>query len=107
MVAGSSSVSPIMEKLKEAYLTVNTNATIEIQTSDSTAGMTSAMDGTCDIGMASRALKESELAELSALEIALDGIAVIVNNVNPTQGLTTDQVKTIFTTDEMAWSALQ
>ncbi len=107
VVAGSSSVSPIMEKLKEAYLTVNTNATIEIQTSDSTAGMTSAMDGTCDIGMASRALKESELAELSALEIALDGIAVIVNNVNPTQGLTTDQVKTIFTTDEMAWSALQ
>lgn len=107
VVAGSSSVSPIMEKLKEAYLTLNPGAAIEIQTSDSTAGMTSAMDGTCDIGMASRSLKESELAKLTSLEIALDGIAVIVNNANPLNGLTSEEVKQVFTTDEMPWSQLQ
>ena len=104
VVAGSSSVSPIMEKLKEAYLAVNTNAEIEIQTSDSTSGMNGAIEGTCDIGMASRDLKESELAELTPTAIALDGIAVIVNNQNPIENLTSDSVKTIFTGEVTSWS---
>ncbi len=104
VVAGSSSVTPIMEKLKEAYLTVNPNAQIEIQQSDSSAGMTGAIDGTCDIGMASRSLKDSEKKSLNSLEIALDGIAVIVNNENPTDNLTKEQVKTIYTSEILKWS---
>ncbi len=107
VVAGSSSVTPVMEKLKEAYLKVNTAAEIEIQMSDSTTGMTSAMDGICDLGMASRELKESELAVLTPLVIANDGIAVIVNNNNPIEGLTSEQVKGIFTGEITSWSELQ
>ncbi|MCC8169535.1 MAG: extracellular solute-binding protein, partial [Oscillospiraceae bacterium] len=107
VVSGSSSVSPIMEKLKEAYLAVNTNASIEIQTSDSTSGMNGAMEGTCDIGMASRDLKDSELAELTPTEIALDGIAVIVNNANPINDITSDTVKSIFTGEIEAWSEVE
>ncbi len=107
VVAGSSSVTPIMEKLKEAYLTINPGATIEIQMSDSTAGMTAAMDGTCDIGMASRELKGSEKERLSATPIALDGIAVIVSTDNPTTALTSDQVRQIFTGELEGWSQLQ
>ena len=104
VVAGSSSISPVMEKLKEAYLKVNTSAEIEIQTSDSTTGMQNAIDGVCDIGMASRELKDSELdAGLTPTVIALDGIAVIVNNSNPTDEMTSDQVKSIFTGDALAW----
>ena len=77
VVAGSSSVTPVMEKLKEAYVAVNSGAEIEIQESDSTTGMTAAMDGTCDIGMASRELKDSETeGGLTAAVIAMDGIAV-------------------------------
>ena len=88
VVAGSSSVTPVMEKLKEAYVAVNSGAEIEIQESDSTTGMTAAMDGTCDIGMASRELKDSETeGGLTAAVIAMDGIAVIVNNDNPTADL--------------------
>ncbi|MCC8160817.1 MAG: substrate-binding domain-containing protein [Oscillospiraceae bacterium] len=104
VVAGSSSVSPIMEKLKEAYLEVNTNAEIELQTSDSTAGMTSAIEGTCDIGMASRDLKDSEKETLTATAIALDGIAIIVNPENPVENLTSDNIKDIFTGTVTAWS---
>lgn len=74
VVAGSSSVSPVMEKLKEAYLAVNTNADIEIQTSDSTTGVTSTQEGICDIGMASRDLKDTETG-VTATTIAQDGIA--------------------------------
>ena len=108
VVAGSSSVSPVMEKLKEAYLAVNPNAEIELQTSDSTTGMNSAMEGICDIGMASRALKDSELeAGLTATVIATDGIAVIVNNENPVTGLTTQQVKEIYTGVITDWSQIQ
>jgi len=107
VVAGSSSVTPVMEKLKEAYLKINTAAEIEIQMSDSTTGMTSAMDGICDLGMASRELKESELAVLTPLVIANDGIAVIVNNNNPIEGLTSEQVKGIFTGEITSWSELQ
>lgn len=104
VVAGSSSVSPVMEKLKEAYADANSNVEIEIQTSDSTTGMQNAIDGVCDIGMASRELKDSELdAGLTPTVIALDGIAVIVNNDNPTDEMTSDQVKSIFTGDALAW----
>jgi phosphate transport system substrate-binding protein len=104
VVAGSSSVSPVMEKLKEAYLAVNTNATIEIQTSDSTTGMTSAIDGICDIGMASRELKDSEIeAGLSNTVIAMDGIAVIVNNNNSMDELTSEQVKSIYIGESFTW----
>ncbi|MDD2569364.1 MAG: substrate-binding domain-containing protein, partial [Clostridia bacterium] len=78
VVAGSSSVTPVMEKLKEAYLAINPNAQIEVQQSDSSTGMSSAMEGICDIGMASRELKDSEKAELTATAIAMDGIAIIV-----------------------------
>ena len=106
VVAGSSSVTPIMEKLKEAYLKINSNATIEIQMSDSSAGITGAMDGTCDIGMASRELKESELEKLTATQIALDGIAVIVNHQNPATNFAKDQVKAIFTGELLTWSAI-
>ena len=105
-VAGSSSVSPVMEKLKEAYLKVNTNAEIELQTSDSTAGMTGAIEGTCDIGMASRELKDSESATLTATPIALDGIAVIVNPQNPTDDMSTEDIKDIFTGTKTMWSEI-
>ena len=106
VVAGSSSVSPVMEKLKEAYLKVNTNAEIELQTSDSTAGMTGAMEGTCDIGMASRELKDSESTTLTATPIALDGIAVIVNPQNPTDDMSTEDIKDIFTGTKTMWSEI-
>ncbi len=108
VVAGSSSVTPIMEKLKEAYLLVNPNAEIEIQQSDSTTGMKSVIDGVCDIGMASRALKDSETeAGVTGTTIAMDGIAVIVNNANPHDDLTLEQVKAIFTGETLTWEELQ
>lgn len=103
-VAGSSSVSPVMEKLAEAYQKVNTNAKVEIQTSDSSAGMQSAMGGTCDIGMASRDLKDEEKSALKVETIAKDGIAVIVNKANTCDDLTLDQVKSIYTGETTVWS---
>lgn len=104
VVAGSSSVSPIMEKLKEAYLAVNTGAEIEIQTSDSTTGVTSVIDGLCDIGMASRELKDTETAEgVKPTVIALDGIAVIVNNDSKVDELSSEQVKSIYTGEVLTW----
>ena len=103
VIAGSSSVSPVMEKLVEAYCALNTGATIEVQTSDSTTGMTSAMDGTCDIGMASRELKEEEAAALTAQAIAMDGIAVIVSNDNPVEDLSVEQIAAIFTGEVTNW----
>ena len=103
-VAGSSSVSPVMEKLAEAYQKVNTNAKVEIQTSDSSAGMQSAMGGTCDIGMASRDLKDEEKSALKVETIAKDGIAVIVNNANTCDDLTLDKVKSIYTGETTVWS---
>lgn len=108
VVAGSSSVTPVMEKLKEAYVKVNPNATIEIQQSDSTTGMTSAINGVCDIGMASRELKDSEKEKgLKATVIAMDGIAVIVNLNNHLQGLTVEQVKNIYTGAITDWSEIK
>ena len=106
VVGGSSSVSPLMEKLIEAYAAVNPNASIELQTSDSTTGMTSAIEGSYDIGMASRELKDEEAAELTGTVIATDGIAVVVNQNNPTDDLSADQVKSIYLGDVTTWDAL-
>ena len=104
VVGGSSSVSPVMEKLIEAYAKVNPEAEIELQTTDSTTGMENAIAGSYDIGMASREVKDEELAEgLEAQVIATDGIAVVVNNANPTEDLTSDQVKAIYTGEALTW----
>lgn len=103
VVAGSSSVTPVMEKLKETYAKVNSNASIEIQESDSTTGVNSAIEGTCDIGMASRDLKDEEKG-VKATAIAKDGIAVIVNNNNTIDDLTVDQIKDIFTGAVTTWA---
>lgn len=108
VVSGSSSVTPVMEKLKEAYLELNTEAEIEVQQSDSTTGINNAIDGVCDIGMASRELKDSEKSKgVSATVIALDGIAVIVNNNNPVSSITSEQVKGIYTGEITDWSELE
>lgn len=105
VVAGSSSVTPLMEKLKEAYLVKNPDVTIEIQQSDSSTGMADTIDGTCDIGMASRDLKDSETEKgLTATVIAMDGIAVIVNNDSPVTGLTSEQVREIFMGNITVWN---
>ena len=108
VVAGSSSVTPVMEKLKEAYAAVNPDVEIEVQQSDSTTGMTSAIEGVCDIGMASRDLKDSELeAGLTPTVIAMDGIAVVVNNDSPVTELTSENVKDIFTGEVTDWADVQ
>ncbi|WP_405725402.1 substrate-binding domain-containing protein [Anaerotignum sp.] len=108
IVAGSSSVTPVMEKLKEAYEAVNGNVSVQVQQSDSTTGMTSTMEGMCDIGMASRELKDSELAAgLVPTVIAMDGIAVVVNHENAITGLESAQVKDIFTGTITDWAAVQ
>ncbi len=104
VVAGSSSVTPVMEKLAEAYQKLNPNVTVEVQQSDSTTGMTSAMEGTCDLGMASRELSDDEAAKLTATAIALDGIAVIVNTENEVSDLSLDQIKQIYVGEITDWS---
>lgn len=106
VVGGSSSVSPLMEKLIEAYKAVNPNASIELQTSDSTTGMTSTIEGSYDIGMASREVKEEEAAELEPTVIATDGIAVVVNNANPLDELSADQVKDIYVGNVSTWDEI-
>ena len=106
VVGGSSSVSPLMEKLIEAYKAVNPNASIELQTSDSTTGMTSTIEESYDIGMASRELKEEEAAELEPTVIATDGIAVVVNNANPLDELSADQVKDIYVGNVSTWDEI-
>ena len=107
VVAGSSSVTPVMEKLKEKYIAVNPNVEIEIQQNDSTTGMNSVTEGICDIGMASRELKDSEIdAGLTSTVIAMDGIAVIVNNENTVSALTSEQVKEIFTGKITHWGEI-
>lgn len=107
VIAGSSSVAPIMEKLKEAYVAMNSAADIQIQQSDSTAGMTGAMEGTCDIGMASRDMKDSEKETLTGVAIANDGIAVIVNPKNPSADITPEQVQSIFTGATLTWEEVK
>ena len=108
VVSGSSSVSPVMEKLIEAYKSENPNAKIELQTSDSTTGVTNAINGTCDIGMASRSLKDSEKSKgVLEVTIAIDGIAVIVNKSNPTENLSKAQVEQIFTGKTLKWNEVK
>ena len=105
VIAGSSSVTPVMEKLTEAYMAVNPDVEIELQQSDSSSGMTSTLNGVSDIGMASRALKDSEIeAGLITMTIAMDGIAVIVSNDNPVDGLTSEQVRDIYMGEITDWS---
>src|SRR5699024_10874083 len=104
VIAGSSSVTPVMEKLAEAYQALNPDVSIEVNQSDSTTGVNMATEGTCDIGMASRELKDSETsAGVEATVIAQDGIAVIVNTNSSVDGLTSDQVKGIFTGEIATW----
>ena len=108
VVGGSSSVSPLMEKLIEEYSAVNPNAEIELQTTDSTTGVSSAVEGTYDIGMASRELKDTEInGGLTATVIAKDGIAIIVNKNNPTEDLTKDQVNSIFRGEVTTWDEVK
>ena len=107
-VGGSSSVTPVMEKLKEAYVKLNPNVTVDVQQSDSTSGMTGAIDGVYDIGMASRELKDSEKeAGLVPTVIALDGIAVIVNKDNAVDNITSEQILKIYTGEITAWSEIE
>ena len=106
VVGGSSSVTPLMEKLIEAYKGINSAADIELQASDSTSGMTGTIDGTYDIGMASRELKDEEKTELTNTVIAMDGIAVIVNNDNPIEEMTGEQVGQIYKGEITDWSEL-
>lgn len=103
VVAGSSSVAPLMQKMIDAYAVINPNVTVELQTSDSTSGMNDAISGVCDIGMASRDLKDSEKQTLTSTAIAMDGIAVIVNTENTVENLTKDSIKEIYTGKAVSW----
>ena len=106
-VVGSSSVSPVMEKLIEAYNAINSGLTIQLQTNDSSTGVSSAIDGTCDIGMASRELKDEEVSQgAKATVIATDGIAVIVNKENTFDDLTSEQIKQIYIGEITTWDEL-
>lgn len=107
VLAGSTSVSPVMEKLADAYKALNPDVTIEIQQTGSGAGITSAIEGVCDFGMSSRELKESEAAELKAEQIALDGIAVIVNNENPTDDISSENIKNIYLGEVTNWEDIK
>lgn len=107
-VGGSSSVSPVMEKLIEAYQAINSNVEITLQTNDSSTGMSSTIDGILDIGMASREVKDSEIDKgLVSTKIAIDGIAVIVNKDNEVDGLTGDQIMKIYTGEITNWGDVQ
>ena len=106
-VGGSSSVTPVMEKLAEAYMALNPDVTVIVQQSDSTTGVTGTIEGTVDLGMASRALKaEEEEQGVVGTTIAMDGIAVIVNLENDTENLTTEQIMNIYTGAITDWSEL-
>ena len=108
VVGGSSSVTPVMEKLKEAYAKANKNVNVEVQQSDSTTGVTNAIEGTCDIGMASRDLADSEAKKgVKATVIAKDGIAVIVNKDSKVDELTSAQVKDIYTGKTTKWADIK
>ncbi|MBP1550161.1 MAG: substrate-binding domain-containing protein, partial [Oscillospiraceae bacterium] len=108
VVAGSTSVAPVMEVLADKYKELNSGVTIEIQQTGSSAGMTSAIEGACDIGMASREVKDSEIEQgLVPTVIAMDGIAVIVNNENEVSNLSSEQIKGIYTGEITDWSEVQ
>ena len=105
-VIGSSSVTPLMERLKEAYEKLNPDASIQIQMSGSSAGIAAAISGTADIGMTSRPLRETEAAQLQNIHIAYDGLVVIVNPNNPLESLSQDEVRSIFIGELTEWNAL-
>lgn len=108
IVGGSSSVAPLMEKLVEAYKTVNPNAEIEHLTTDSTTGVSGALDGSYTIGLASRELKDSETeAGAKATVLAMDGIAVVVNPENPVENLTVDQIQSIYVGEVTTWDEVE
>ena len=108
VVGGSTSVAPLMEKLVEAYKTVNPNAEIEHLTTDSTTGVSGALDGSYTIGLASRDLKDSETeAGAKATVLAMDGIAVVVNPENPIENLTVDQIKSIYVGEVTTWDEVE
>ena len=107
-IGGSSSVTPVMEKLKEAYVKLNPDVTVDVQQNDSSSGMKGAIDGIYDIGMASRDVKDSEKeAGLNSIKIALDGIAVIVNKDNALDSITSEQIKNIYTGSLTKWSEIK
>lgn len=105
-ISGSSSVTPVMEKIKEAYCKINKNVSVELQQSDSSTGMTDTINGVSDIGMASRELNPDELALLNSTVIARDGIVVIVNKNNSFDSLSSEQIKGIFKGEITDWSEL-
>ncbi|MDR2505531.1 MAG: substrate-binding domain-containing protein [Oscillospiraceae bacterium] len=108
VVAGSSSVSPIMEKLAEAYAVINPALTVDIQQSDSTTGVNSAIDGICDVGMASRELKDSEIEKgLTQTKIAIDGLVVIVNLNNAVSNAAAEQIKGVYTGELTTWADIR
>ena len=108
VVEGSSSVTPVMEKLAEAYMALNSGVTVKVQQSDSSTGMTSAIEGLCDIGMASREVKDSEKEQgLDVTTICMDGIAVVVNNDSTVDNLSLEQIRQIFTGEVTDWSAVK
>ena len=108
VIEGSSSVTPVMEKLAEAYMALNSGVTVKVQQSDSSTGMTSAIEGLCDIGMASRDVKDSEKEQgLEVTTICMDGIAVVVNNDNTVDNLSLEQIRQIFTGEVTGWSAVK
>ena len=109
VVGGSSSVTPVMEKLKEAYAKANKDVTVEVQQSDSTTGVTNAIEGTCDIGMASFVILQTAKLKkgVKATVIAKDGIAVIVNKDSKVDELTSAQVKDIYTGKTTKWADIK
>lgn len=107
-VGGSSSVTPVMEKLAEAYMALNPDVTVVVQQSDSTTGVTGTIEGTVDLGMASRALKaEEEEQGVVGTTIAMDGIAIIVNPANPVDSMTVEEIEQIFTGAVTTWEGFQ
>ncbi len=106
-VGGSTSVAPVMEKIVEGYQELNPDVTIDIQATGSSAGITGVMEATLDIGMSSRELKDTEVSEVNGITIAYDGIAVIVNNNNPVDNLTSEEVRQIFTGEVTDWTFAQ
>ena len=108
VLAGSTSVSPVMQKLADAYKAIYSDVTLEIQQTGSGAGITSTIEGACDIGMSSRDLKPEETAEgIEGITIAMDGIAVVVNNENSVEDLTSEQIRQIFTGEVTDWSQVK
>jgi len=104
VISGSSSVAPVMERLREAYIKINPEVAVEVQQSDSATGIADTIDGSCDIGMISRSLRKSEMDKgVTATVLALDGIAVIVNNENRINDLSSEQIRRIFTGEYERW----